>query len=119
MSTQKSTANPIAMNLDDYCISELLSYLPYKCKRSLLNTSKMLKNIKENYQYLDLDKKNSLLFLNADFRTSVLSKIKYPIKQLSLNLQNTQELTDVSMLGNVHTLNLAWCNGITDVSMLG
>jgi hypothetical protein len=29
------------------------------------------------------------------------------------------KIKDVSMLGNVHTLNLCWCSNITDVSMLG
>ena len=26
---------------------------------------------------------------------------------------------DVSNLGDVHSLNLSWCNGLTDVSSLG
>ena len=37
----------------------------------------------------------------------------------TLNLSNCAGITDVSNLGNVHTLDLSSCYGITDVSMLG
>ncbi|AIK96064.1 hypothetical protein [Candidatus Odyssella acanthamoebae] len=37
----------------------------------------------------------------------------------TLNLQGCEGVTDVSALGNVHTLNLRGCRGVTDVSALG
>ena len=37
----------------------------------------------------------------------------------TLNLSYCSKITDVSMLGNIHELNLCCCNNITDVSMLG
>ena len=37
----------------------------------------------------------------------------------TLDLSFCQGVTDVSMLGTVHTLNLWNCRGVTDVSMLG
>ena len=37
----------------------------------------------------------------------------------NLDLSNCHNITDVSLLGNVHTLNLSDCNKITDVSALG
>ena len=40
-------------------------------------------------------------------------------KKISLDLTGNQQVKDVSMLGNVHTLYLSWCDGITDVSKLG
>jgi hypothetical protein len=36
-----------------------------------------------------------------------------------LNLRECHQITDVSMLGNVHTLDLTCCCDITDVSALG
>jgi hypothetical protein len=32
---------------------------------------------------------------------------------------NCENITDVSMLGNLHTLDMRGCKNITDVSMLG
>ena len=40
-------------------------------------------------------------------------------KDLKLDLSKYPGIIDVSMLGNLHTLTLAWCTGITDVSALG
>jgi hypothetical protein len=36
-----------------------------------------------------------------------------------LDLSYCSKVTDVSMLGNVHTLDLSSCDNVTDVSMLG
>jgi Leucine-rich repeat (LRR) protein len=53
------------------------------------------------------------------FRNKVLHKIFNPTKQLYLNLSENNKITDVSLLGNVHTLKLSFCEKITDVSALG
>jgi hypothetical protein len=37
----------------------------------------------------------------------------------TLGLHWCENVTDVSALGNVHTLNLLWCRKVTDVSALG
>ena len=75
---------------------------------------------------------------NISFRHTILSRMKYPHKQLLINLSDSDVedvsslsnvhdfnlshcfcITDVSALSNVHTLKLFGCTGITDVSALG
>ena len=53
------------------------------------------------------------------FRDTLHSRMMYPNIQLSLNLCECRSVTDVSIFGNVHTLDLYGCTGITDVSALG
>ncbi len=51
---------------------------------------------------------------------SITSQV--PLKRLrtnNLNLSGCDNLTNVSMLGNVHTLDLSACDNLTDVSKLG
>ena len=108
--------------LPEDMIYEIGTFLSRKDFRSLLSTSKKMKYSKYKYQYLNLNKESSKLFASNQengklFRSEVLLQIANPNKQLSLNLYNCQEIKDVSMLGNVHTLNLRYCHGITDVLM--
>ena len=113
-----SNTNKNKMNLlPEDMIDEIRTFLSRKDFRSSLSISKKM-------QYLNLNKESSRLFASDNkkgklFRGEVLSKIANPNKQLSLNLSCCQEITDVSMLGNVHTLDLSYCHGITEVSMLG
>jgi len=53
---------------------------------------------------------------NILFRNIVLNKIFNPLKQLKLNLRCCDYITDVSVLCNIHTLNLYSCVNIFDVS---
>ena len=56
------------------------------------------------------------------FREHVQERIGDISKRLSLNvstLNNISNITDVSALGGVHTLDLSYCRNITDVSALG
>jgi hypothetical protein len=39
-------------------------------------------------------------------------------KQLSLNLRECTNVSDVSALGHVHTLDLSDCRNVSDVSLL-
>ena len=64
--------------------------------------------------------KYSLKFYeDEEFRNRVLSSIKYPSNQLSLDLSYCDNVSDVSALGGVHTLDLRCCDNVTDVSALG
>ena len=73
----------------------------------------------KKYWIYKLNKQYSLLFYDDIlFRDLVLSKIFNPIKQLHLNLSDCKNITDVSALRNVHTLDLSRCINITDVSAL-
>jgi Leucine-rich repeat (LRR) protein len=89
----------------------------YTDLRSLCDTCTFLSTLKTYITY-KLTKEYSLLYYDdVLFRNRVLHKIFNPNKQLHLNLSYC-DITDVSALGNVHTLNLCGCN-ITDVSALG
>jgi len=114
--------------LPEDIIYEIGRFLSKKDFRSLLTTS--ITSITMKYsksKYLNLNILSSILFVTDNengrsFRNKVLSQIANPNKQLSLDLSNENQITDVSMLEiaqQVHTLNLSGCSGITDVSMLG
>ena len=53
------------------------------------------------------------------FHNAVYSRVLYPSMQISLSLYGCSGVTDVSALGNVHTLIINDCHGVTDVSALG
>ena len=104
-------------SLPEDMIYEIGTFLSSKDFISLLSISNKMKYSKYKYQYLNLNKESSRLFASENengisFRSEVLLQIANPNKQLSLNLFNCQEIIDVSMLGNVHTLNLSNCRCI-------
>jgi hypothetical protein len=101
----------------DFVIFELMNYINVK---NLLNTSKLLKNIKKKFIYINL--KHSLSYKYCDneyFRMTIYDSVENPNKQIGLDLNNCYQITDVSEYGNVHTLDLNNCYQITDVSALG
>ena len=49
----------------------------------------------------------------------IMSLIRYPQHYLQLDLKENEDITDVSFLGNVHTLCFSGFNSISDVSALG
>jgi len=86
---------------------------------ALLNSSKQFKRDKYEVYYWKLNKEYSLKYYNdMDFRGTINNLVYKTKYQLSLDLSRCEHLTDISMLGNVHTLNLHDCVQITDVSML-
>ena len=90
----------------------------YTDLRSLCDTCRSFATLKKYINY-KLNKQYSLMYYDYIlFRNIVLNKIFNPIKQLHLNLNGCKNITDVSTLGNVHTLDLSYCE-ITDVSALG
>ena len=104
---------------DIFIFRYIAEYIESQDLKSLCDTCKPCAEFKKYLMYI-LTKQYSLLFYsNTLFRDLVLSKIFNPIKQLHLNLSNCFNITDVSALGNVHTLDLTCCRNITDVSSLG
>jgi hypothetical protein len=84
---------------------------------TLFDTNKSLEYMK--LKYYKLNKKYSFEYYNnIDFKNKIDSKILLKNKQLSLNLSFCN-ITDISMLGELHTLNLCVCENIIDISMLG
>ena len=87
--------------------------------RSLCDTCLLLATLKK-YIIYKLNSQYSLMYYDDIlFRNIVLNKIFNSNKQLHLDLSNCKNIIDVSILGNVHTLNLKDCINILDVSELG
>ena len=87
---------------------------------ALLISSKQLALLKMRYFRWNLTRVASQRFNQSQpFRDVLVSLMTYPRKQLHIKLSGCSEVTDVSMLGNVHTLDLSCCSNVTDVSMLG
>ena len=86
---------------------------------SLTATNRYFYNVRRHL-YLRLSRKYSLEYYeDEDFRTLICSRVENPSVQLSLDLRDCRNITDVSALGGVHTLDLSECEKITDVSALG
>ena len=103
--------------------SQLLHFLnEYTDLRNLWMASPDLWNSNERrfLCYLKLKKNKSREYLESkNFREYIISRVTDPSKHISLNLiWCSIRITDVSSLGNVHTLDLSYCTGITDVSSL-
>jgi len=85
-------------------------------------TSKSLWNgeLRKDIVYLFLRGSVALRFYKEeDFRTYIYSQVRNPNKQISLDLSDCAQVTDVNALRDVHKLNLTWCRNIIDVSSLG
>ena len=86
--------------------------------RSLCDTCISYSILKKYINY-KLNRQYSLMYYDdVLFRNIVLNKIFNPIKQLHLNINGCNRITNVSALGHVHTLNLDGCDKITDVRAL-
>src|SRR5580700_9703339 len=101
------------IDLPIYIIYDILKYVPIKQLIKMEQTNKNFINIirNGNWPHLVKIKSNAILI-------DIINKYKF----INFNLSNSN-VTDksVKMLGNCHTLNLAWCKQITDesVKMLG
>lgn len=89
------------------------------CHRSIRNTVNAIvifaiKDIKTAIQYAD--KGFKVKYITRDINQKDVSALG---NVHTLNLSFCQNITVVSALGNVHTLNLRYCKNITDVSALG
>jgi hypothetical protein len=88
----------------------VMTCLSFKDRYNLCLTSKSLfETLFKKYQH------NEIIEIQfEDYRLcDIWSNVKFKI------ILNYSNITNVSMLGNVHTLDLYWCRNITDVSMLG
>ena len=83
-------------------IEEFLSFEDFL---QLCLTSKEIYSETKKIKFLELNKKYSLKFYeDEEFRNRVLSSIDDPSKQLSLDLSECHNVSDVSALGNVVNL---------------
>ena len=82
--------------------------------------NKMIYSLRRHFKYRKLTESISLRYQDDfNFRDQIHSLVADPTRQIALNLSSCYNISDVSSLGNVHTLNLSGCGNISDVSSLG
>mmetsp|Transcript_16187 Transcript_16187/g.15531 ORF Transcript_16187/g.15531 Transcript_16187/m.15531 type:complete len:249 (-) Transcript_16187:37-783(-) len=87
---------------------------------NLLNVSKKFSALKKDRFYLDLNEFYSFKYYSDKiFKSKVNPLLKSTNKQLSLNLRNRLDISNLKSLRNVHALSLSHCSNITDVCFLG
>ena len=118
MATEREACGVRSLNVDIFSL--LQSYLARDEFQAFLHSTKHVHGEYVSRRYLSLKRKYSVLYCeNTTFRERILSLILDPRRQLAINLSECDSITDVSMLGGVHTLDLSGCSGVTDVNMLG
>lgn len=95
--------------IPDYIMDVVIKYVDNK---HLYDCNKYLNSLK----YYKFNKKYSLKYYD-DEQFRKLVQLKIPKNKLSLNFFECGNIIDVSMLGELHTLDLSF-NKVTDVSML-
>jgi hypothetical protein len=91
----------------------------YTSTNNLLNVSRNFQELKKGHFYRKLNKECSLIYYNSSpYRERIRLLIKTK-RQLSLNLKGYTEVIDVSILADIHTFDLSYCNSISDVTLLG
>jgi len=133
--------NPATLPTD--LIGKISTYLSNYEQNNLFNSNSILRKDGTFFKKIKLNIYGSLEFLrNEEFRKKILSRCKKFEEQIYLNVYNTNitnedlkilksikvhtldlsycdNVSDVSNLGGVHTLNLRHCDNISDVSALG
>ena len=99
----------------------LMGYLDKSSIRSLCNSSVQLQHSKYCFVRWNLTKSRSMEYVkNVPYRESLLQRMSMPLRQLSLNLDDcTDSISNISVLGCVHTLHVSKCWRLVDVSALG
>ena len=113
----QKTCGVHSLNADIFSL--LQSYLARDEFQAFLHSTKHVHGEYVSRRYLSLKRKYSLLYCeNTTFRERILSLILDPRRQLAINLSECDSITDVSILGGLHSLDLSCCSGVIDVSML-
>ena len=98
-------------------IDLISGYLSPKDKMSLSYADKEMRGVMVDLKRLDinLNKEYSLKYYeDVDYRNKIDSRYK----KIGVNLYGCEGVTDVSMLGNVHTLDLRGCVNVTNANVL-
>jgi hypothetical protein len=107
--------------LDGLLFQEIKEFLDQtnSSTNNLLNVSREFKELKKDHFYCKMNKKYSLIYYTSSpYRERITLLIKTK-RQLSLKLRGFSEVVDVSILADIHTLDLSLCSNISDVSLLG
>ena len=106
------------LNVD--CLRMIIGFLENSDQLGLFPCCRMLYGFKKDLHYFYLNHKYSKkYYIDPEFRDLIKSKVQDISKQVSVNLSWCNNITDVSALGGVHTLDLSNCKKITDLSALG
>merc|ERR1711998_780966 len=98
----------------------IIGFLSNNGMKSIFDVNKMIHDMKGIFYYYRLNHESSKrYYIDPEFRDLIKSKVCDISKQISVNLRYWDDITDVSALGGVHTLDLSGCKKITDVSALG
>lgn len=100
-------------------VGVIYSYLNYADGLNLLATTKYLYENTSNIRYLKLNRNGSKRYYESEmFRNHINTLIKDTAKQLNLNFYDFDWLSNVSVLSDVHTLNLRYCKQVENVDTL-
>jgi hypothetical protein len=106
------------LNVD--CLRIIIGFLSNNGMKSIFDVNKLIHDMKRIFYYYRLNLESSKrYYIDPEFRDLIKSKVCDISKQISVNLSGCDEITDVSALGGVHTLDLFSCLNIIDVSALG
>jgi hypothetical protein len=107
-------------NFNPDLIRIVAQYLSHQDQLRLFVINQFHHESSKLYRYVKLNSINSKHYVNdKEFQEHCLSLIKSSSRQLGLNLAGCRDISDVSALGGVHTLDLSGCGNIHDVSALG
>lgn len=107
------------VSITEDILSIIYDFLSKKDKHAIVLTSRLIWQELRNHQYYELTPTSSLQYYNdISFRNMVSSRILYPNRQLSVTLSYDMDITDVSFLANVHSLDISYCSDIENVSVL-
>jgi hypothetical protein len=79
----------------------------------------MPQELKKEHFYWKLNKQYSRCYYTSSPYRERITLLMNTKSQLSLNLDGHSKVVDVSVLADIHTLDLSNCNNISDVSLLG
>jgi hypothetical protein len=107
--------------LNGLLFQEIKKLLNNTCigSNNLLNVSRKFQEIKKEHFYWKLNKQYSRCYYTSSPYRGYITLLMNTKRQVSLNLDGYSEVVDVSVLANIHTLDLSNCNNISDVSLLG
>jgi hypothetical protein len=104
-----STKRTLSMaNLNPDLLTIICSHLLYKEQLKFISVNQPIREISKSFRYMRLKENFALQFYeDITFRNKCLSLIKNASRQLHLTLSLCDQLTDVSALSHVHSLDLS------------
>jgi hypothetical protein len=86
---------------------------------NLLNVSRNFKDLKKANLHFKLNRQYSFTYYSSSSYRERITLLIDTKKQLSLEFNDHPEVVDITVLADVHNLNLSRCNFLVNVSALG